>query len=65
MGIRENTLIVLVSENGASQEGLQNGTLNTDRYRHHFPETVEEMLKKLGDAGGPPRTRTTRWAGRW
>ena len=53
MGIRDNTLIVLVSDNGASQEGLQNGTLNTDRYRNYFPDTVEEMLKKLDEAGGP------------
>jgi arylsulfatase len=53
LGIRDNTLIVLVSDNGASQEGLQNGTLNTDRYRNYFPDTVEEMLKKLDEAGGP------------
>lgn len=53
MGVRDNTLIVLVSDNGASQEGLQNGTLNTDRYRNYFPDTVEEMLKKLDEAGGP------------
>jgi arylsulfatase A-like enzyme len=53
MGIRENTLIVLVSDNGASQEGLQNGTLNTDRFRNYFPDTVEEMLKNLDAAGGP------------
>ena len=53
MGIRDNTLIVLVSDNGASQEGLRNGTLNTDRYRNYFPDTVEEMIKKLDEAGGP------------
>lgn len=53
MGIRDNTLIVLVSDNGASQEGLQNGTLNTDRFRNYFPDTVEEMLKSLDAAGGP------------
>ena len=44
---------MLVSDNGASQEGLQNGTLNTDRYRNYFPDTVEEMLKKLDEAGSP------------
>jgi arylsulfatase len=53
MGIRDNTLIALVSDNGASQEGLQNGTLNTDRYRNYFPDTIDEMLKKLDAAGGP------------
>jgi arylsulfatase len=53
MGLRDNTLIILVSDNGASQEGLQNGTLNTDRYRNYFPDTVAEMLKRLDEAGGP------------
>jgi arylsulfatase len=27
--------------------------LNTDRFRNYFPDTVEEMLKKLDEAGGP------------
>ena len=53
MGIRDNTLIMLVSDNGASQEGLANGTFNTDRYRNYFPDTVEEMLDKLDEAGSP------------
>ena len=53
MGVRDNTLIMVVSDNGASQEGLQNGTLNTDRYRNYFPDTVKEMLGKLDEAGGP------------
>jgi len=53
MGVRDNTLIMVVSDNGTSQEGLQNGTLNTDRYRNYFPDTVEEMLGKLDEAGGP------------
>jgi arylsulfatase A-like enzyme len=53
MGVGDNTLVILVSDNGASQEGLPNGTLNTDRFRNYFPDTVEEMLDKLDDAGGP------------
>lgn len=53
MGVRDNTLIILVSDNGASQEGLRDGTLNTDRYRNYFPDTVEEMVKKLDEAGSP------------
>ena len=53
MKIRDNTLIMVVSDNGASQEGLQNGTLNTDRYRSFFPDTIPEMIKNLDQAGGP------------
>ncbi len=51
LGVRDNTLIMLVSDNGASQEGLANGTLNTDRYRNYFPDTVEEMIPRLDEAG--------------
>lgn len=51
MGITDNTLIILTSDNGASQEGLRDGTLNTDRFRNYFPDTVEEMVENLDAAG--------------
>jgi arylsulfatase len=51
LGITDNTLIILTSDNGASQEGLRDGTLNTDRFRNYFPDTVEEMVKNLDAAG--------------
>ena len=47
MNLDQNTMIILVSDNGASQEGLQNGVTNTDRYRNYNPETVDEMYRKL------------------
>ena len=47
MDLDQNTMIILVSDNGASQEGLQNGVTNTDRYRNYNPETVDEMYRKL------------------
>ena len=53
MGIRDNTLILVVSDNGASQEGLRDGTSNTDRFRNYNPDTVEEMLPLLDKLGGP------------
>jgi arylsulfatase len=43
----------VVSDNGASQEGLQDGVTNTDRYRNFNPETVEEMAKLLDKIGSP------------
>ncbi len=51
MEIRDNTLIMLVSDNGASQEGLRDGTCNTDRFRNYFPDTVEEMIGQLDRIG--------------
>jgi arylsulfatase len=35
LGIRENTIILLASDNGASQEGTIHGVTNTDRYRNY------------------------------
>jgi len=51
MGIRDNTMIIVVSDNGASQEGGQNGTSNTDRYRNYNPDTIDEMLKQIDKLG--------------
>jgi arylsulfatase len=53
MQLSDNTLIVLVSDNGASQEGLRDGTANTDRYRNDFPDTVAAQLPKIDEIGGP------------
>ena len=53
MKIRDNTLVILVSDNGASQEGLRDGVTNTDRYRNYFPEPVDEMLQHIDKLGGP------------
>ncbi len=65
LGVRDNTLIMVVSDNGASQEGLQHGVTNTDRYRNYDPETVEEMAKHLDEIGSPATDPLIRWAGRW
>ncbi|MCR9293479.1 MAG: sulfatase-like hydrolase/transferase [bacterium] len=53
MELTDDTLIVLVSDNGASQEGLRDGTANTDRFRNYYPDTVEEMIGKLDEIGSP------------
>jgi arylsulfatase len=53
MGLRDDTLILLVSDNGASQEGLRDGTANTDRFRNYSPDTVEEIIGKLDELGSP------------
>ncbi len=53
MQVSDDTLIILVSDNGASQEGLRNGTANTDRFRNYYPDTVDEMIGKLDEIGGP------------
>jgi arylsulfatase A-like enzyme len=50
---RENTIVVLVSDNGASPEGGDNGRYNEMTFFNGINETVPELLKRLDTLGGP------------
>ena len=52
-GLLEDTLIVLLSDNGASGEGGANGLASEMSYFNLSPETVEDMLPKIDDWGDP------------
>lgn len=52
-GLMENTLITFLSDNGASGEGGANGLASEMSFFNLSPETVEDMLEKLGEWGGP------------
>ena len=63
-GQLDNTVIVLVSDNGASGEGGPNGSVNENKFFNGLPDTMEENLKHLDELGS---TRTynhypTGWA---
>src|SRR5580704_8842914 len=63
-GQLDNTLIVLVSDNGASGEGGPSGSVNENAYFNGIPDQVENNLKYL-DVLGSPRTYNhypTGWA---
>jgi hypothetical protein len=53
LGELENTLIVLVSDNGASSEGGSEGSLNDIRLSNMDPAGIEEMQDKIDQIGGP------------
>jgi len=52
-GELDNTLIVLVSDNGASGEGGPNGSVNENKFFNGLPDTIEEALPFLDDLGSP------------
>ena len=52
-GQRENTVIMLVSDNGASAEGGPEGSINDIRLSNFDPATTAEMYEHLDDIGGP------------
>jgi arylsulfatase A-like enzyme len=53
LGELDNTLIMVLSDNGASAEGGPHGSVNENKFFNNVPESVEENLKALDDLGGP------------
>ncbi|HEX5916321.1 MAG TPA: arylsulfatase [Nocardioides sp.] len=52
-GQLDNTLIVLVSDNGASGEGGPNGSVNENKLFNGLPDRIEENLDHLDVLGTP------------
>lgn len=53
LDIFDDTLILFMSDNGASQEGQANGTLNGERFRNLMPMQFDEMMPRIEEIGGP------------
>jgi arylsulfatase A-like enzyme len=52
-GQRENTMVIVVSDNGASGEGGPNGSVNENRFFNGVPDDLESNLAMLDELGGP------------
>lgn len=52
-GQLENTMVIVVSDNGASGEGGPDGSVNENKFLNGLPDDIAENLSKLGDLGGP------------
>ena len=53
IGELDNTLIMVISDNGASSEGGPNGSINENMFFNNVPETLEQNLAALDELGGP------------
>jgi arylsulfatase len=53
LGELDNTLLVLLSDNGASQEGGPFGVLHEMKFFNFIIETPDEAVARLDDIGGP------------
>jgi arylsulfatase A-like enzyme len=53
LGERENTIVVVVSDNGASAEGGANGSINDVRMVNLDPASSDEMFERIDEIGGP------------
>jgi arylsulfatase len=52
-GQRENTMVVVVSDNGASGEGGPNGSVNEAKFANGIADDIDENLAMLDELGGP------------
>ena len=57
----DNTLVLLLSDNGASQEGGPNGFINAMGPYNLQPESMAQKLARLDDIGGPDTHSNFPW----
>ena len=53
LGELDNTLIMLISDNGASAEGGPTGSVNENKFFNNVPDDLKQNLAALDDLGGP------------
>jgi arylsulfatase len=53
LGEYENTLIMVISDNGASSEGGPTGSVNEGKFFNNLPDNLEQNLAAINDIGGP------------
>jgi arylsulfatase A-like enzyme len=53
LGEYENTLIMLISDNGASAEGGPTGSVNENKFFNNVPDDLKQNLAAIDDIGGP------------
>ncbi len=61
----DNTLIMVVSDNGASAEGGPTGTTNELQFFNNAPESLGESLAKIDELGGPATFNHYPWGWTW
>ncbi len=61
----ENTLIMVISDIGASSEGGPDGSVNENLFFNFVPEDLEENLAALDELGGPKYFNHYPWGWTW
>ncbi len=65
LGELENTLIMVISDNGASAEGGPGGTTNEAQFFNNAQEPLEESLAHIDEIGGPKHFNHYPWGWTW
>jgi arylsulfatase A-like enzyme len=53
IGELDNTLLMVISDNGASAEGGPHGSINENKFFNNVPDDLKANLAALDDLGGP------------
>jgi arylsulfatase A-like enzyme len=61
IGEWENTLIMFISDNGASSEGGPTGSVNENKFFNNVPDSLEQNLQMLDQLGGPTTFNHYAW----
>ena len=61
----DNTVIMVVSDNGASPEGAVAGTTNEAQFFNNCPETMADSLSRIDELGGPTTFNHYPWGWAW
>src|ERR1700730_2055712 len=61
----DNTVIMVVSDNGASPEGGPTGTTNELQFFNNAPEPLEDSIRSIDELGGPTTFNHYPWGWTW
>lgn len=65
MGVADDTLVILTSDNGASAEGGEVGSINEHRFGFGVPDDVADNLAGIDDIGGFRAYNHYPWGWAW
>ncbi len=65
LGELDDTLIMVLSDNGASSEGGPTGSINENKFFNFVPDSLEQNLAAIDDIGGPRYFNHYPWGWTW
>ncbi|MCH9730763.1 MAG: arylsulfatase [Actinomycetia bacterium] len=65
MGELDNTIVMVVSDNGASAEGGPTGSVNENKFFNNVPDDLQQNLAALDELGGPKYFNHYPWGWTW
>jgi arylsulfatase A-like enzyme len=65
LGELDNTIVLIMSDNGASAEGGPQGSVNEQYFFNFVPESLEENLRRIDELGGPSANNHYPWGWAW